>query len=90
MFRLKHFFEFGETHNVPIHLGEIGLVHICYQNKGGIRWINDVLEILAHRGVGFFYWDFQSQAMGLINQSAEENIDKDKINQALASSLFSI
>lgn len=82
--RLKHFLEFGERSDVPIHLGKIGLVHVCYQGKGGLHWIADVLDILAHKGVGFFYWDFQSQAMGLIDQPAEEKINEKRVNHALS------
>ena len=68
--QLKYIFEFGENNVVPVHIGEIGLVPICYQGKGGLNWIADVLELLDQREIGFFYWDFQSQAMGLVEQSA--------------------
>lgn len=86
--RLRRLIEFGERNDVPIHLGEIGLIHICYEDKGGLSWISDVIEILTKNGVGFFYWDFQSLAMGLINQSSEEKIDEEKVNHALAVLLF--
>lgn len=88
--QMKYIFEFGVDNDVPVHIGEIGLVPICYQGKGGLIWIADILELLDQRGIGFFYWDFQSQAMGLVEQSAEEPIDENKINHALASLLFSI
>ena len=85
--RLKRIIEFSERSDVPIHIGEIGLVHICFKDKGGLHWISDVVEILTQKGVGFYYWDFQSLAMGLINQSAEEQIDEEKVNHALAALL---
>lgn len=85
--QLKPIFDFSKQHEVAVHLGEIGLTHCCYHNKGGLNWISDVLDILAQEAVGFYYWDFQSQAMGLIQQAGEEKMDETKVNHALASLL---
>lgn len=86
--QLEHFFDFSEVNDVPIHLGEIGLVHVCYEGKGGLVWVSDLLELLSKRGVGFFYWDFQSLAMGIINQATEDEIIPEKVNFDLAKMLF--
>ncbi|OJV63355.1 MAG: hypothetical protein BGO41_11565 [Clostridiales bacterium 38-18] len=86
--RLNHILQFGRENDVPVHIGEIGLTHPCYHHKGALNWIKDVKAILSEDNVGYYYWDFQSEAMGLIMQKAEEEIDPSKINLGLAENLF--
>lgn len=87
--RLKVLIAFKERFNYPVHVGEIGLVHCCFDgDKGGMTWVNDVCDILETVGIGYYYWDFQSEAMGLIRQAAHETIDTSLVNYELASVLF--
>lgn len=86
--RLSNILQFGRDNEVPVHIGEIGLTHHCYNEKGGLNWIRDVKDILKDHNVGYYYWDFQSEAMGLIIQPAEERINTSKINHDLAAILF--
>lgn len=87
--RLKVLIELNARFNYPVHVGEIGLVPCCFEgDKGGMAWVNDVCDILESNGIGYYYWDFQSEAMGLVHQAAHEAIDTNQVNNELASILF--
>lgn len=43
---ISSYVKFGIENNVPLYVGEFGLVRECYQNnRGGDRYLNDVLNI---------------------------------------------
>ena len=41
----------GETHGVPLFLGEFGVYKACFaNNKGGLAWVGDVYDIAVGSG----------------------------------------
>ncbi|MFQ5342337.1 MAG: cellulase family glycosylhydrolase [Anaerolineae bacterium] len=58
--------EFGRANNVPINVGEFGLMKWCFENnRGGLTWVRDMLELFDQYGVHFQYWDYHSDDFGL-------------------------
>lgn len=85
----KQVFDFREKHNVPVLVSEIGLINHCFKTeKGGLIYISDLVEILEVNGLGFFYWDFQSEVMGVYKSEAEQELIKSDLNFELSSKLF--
>lgn len=68
---LLSYIEFGTTHNVPMNVGEFGLTKWCFKNnKGGLTWVSDMLELFEQNGVNFQYWDYHSDDFGLYQNIA--------------------
>lgn len=58
--------EFGINNKVPINIGEFGVIRYCYENdKGGLNWVNDMLDLLISHELHFTYWDYHSSNFGL-------------------------
>ena len=57
---------FGSTHNVPMNVGEFGLMKWCFEdNKGGLTWVGDMLEILDQYGASYQFYDYHSGGFGV-------------------------
>jgi len=64
--KLELMLAFGKTNQVPMFVGEWGLVHNCYtENKGGGIYIRDVAAILAEKNIGSNYHSYHDPHFGL-------------------------
>lgn len=80
--RLSRFIDFSEKNNVPIYLGEFGVMNVaCAENRGGEQWIEDVLSVCDKHDIGFVYWAFKG-GFGFYNNEADE------FNKALSPELY--
>lgn len=50
---------FGKEHNVPINVGEFGLMDTNFTDKrGGLVWLNDVMDLLIEKNINFTQWAY--------------------------------
>lgn len=63
---VKQFLTFGEKHNVPMYLGEFGVIYDGFQNnRGGEIWVADMLDICKQYKINFNYHTYHESAFGL-------------------------
>ena len=63
---LLRFLDFGIRNNVPISVGEFGLVQDCFEDgKGGEIWLEDVLDVLDTYGVHWIYYSYHNADFGI-------------------------
>ncbi|HOZ50179.1 MAG TPA: cellulase family glycosylhydrolase, partial [Candidatus Hydrogenedentes bacterium] len=68
---LGGFLQYLSDRNVPINVGEFGLVRQCFEGTGGgIQYINDVLDILDQFNANFTYHVFKEDTFGIYRPSA--------------------
>lgn len=57
---------FSEKYNVPVYCGEFGAGSHCFENdRGGDRWIGDMLEIFRDGDISFNYHAYHDGSFGL-------------------------
>jgi endoglucanase len=65
-FILKKFADWGKQKNVPIYMGEFGAGIHCFQNnKGGLQWVTDMIDIARANGFYFTYHTYHEDNFGL-------------------------
>jgi len=80
---LSLYFAWGDQHGVPLFLGEFGLHHPCFENdRGGLVWVRDVLDILLARRVAFTYHAYHEDSFGIYPGSGALP-DPSRVNQPL-------
>ena len=63
---LDTYVAWGKTHNVPLFLGEFGVIRAAFENdRGGVRWVKDMLDLIEERNLHFTYHDYHEQSFGL-------------------------
>lgn len=63
---LDRYIRFGRKHQLPLYLGEFGTIsHSFVEDRGGIRWVEDMLNILAQSNVHFTYHTYHEDAFGI-------------------------
>lgn len=74
---------FGIDNNVPMYMGEFGAaITACLYDRGGERWVSDMLDICEEYNVHFTYHTYHEQTFGLYMNPATE-LPNDK-NEELA------
>ncbi len=65
----------GEVFNVGIICGELGCV--CNTpHSMMIKWLNDLMQTLKKRNIGYALWNFKSSNFGLVNNSRTDAVMK--------------
>jgi endoglucanase len=63
---LDAYVAWGRREQVPLYLGEFGAIrHAFVDDRGGLRWVEDMLDLLQERRVGFSYHDYHEASMGI-------------------------
>jgi aryl-phospho-beta-D-glucosidase BglC (GH1 family) len=63
---LDRYLAFGRKNNVPLYLGEFGLIYHCFkEGKGGLEWTADMLDILQRNKVHYTYHVYHEDNFGL-------------------------
>jgi endoglucanase len=63
---LAPYVAWGAARGVPLYVGELGLYKDCYENgKGGLRWAEDVIDILQANGLHFTWHAYHEGAFGI-------------------------
>src|SRR5262249_25852731 len=56
----------GKQQQVPLYLGEWGTIRQSFAgNRGGLRWAEDMLDLIGERGLSFAFHDYHEDSMGL-------------------------
>ncbi len=49
----------GKRNNVPLYLGEFGVIYHCFeQGRGGLNWVSDMLDLAIERDLHFTYHSY--------------------------------
>lgn len=65
-YRLSEIAAFGEKNNVPVYIGEFGADAESFrEDRGGERWVADVLDQLIAHGLSFSYHAYHETMFGL-------------------------
>jgi endoglucanase len=79
---LDRYVAWGRAHGVPLLLGEFGLHHPCFENgRGGLTWVEDMLDLLDGRGLSFTYHAYHEDGFGLYRGAGP--VDPARANQGL-------
>jgi endoglucanase len=80
---LNAYLAWGKREKVPLFLGEFGAIKAAFDDdRGGIRWVSDMLELLHRANVSYTYHDYHEQSFGLYY--GDEGLpDPEDANQAL-------
>jgi endoglucanase len=63
---LDAYLAWGRRHNVPLFLGEFGAIRFAFEgDRGGLRWVGDMLDLLNARGLSFTYHAYHEDGFGL-------------------------
>ncbi len=63
---LDAYVDWGRKHDVPLFLGEWGAIRFAFDDdRGGLRWVGDMLELLDARRLSFTYHDYHEDAFGI-------------------------
>jgi endoglucanase len=80
--QLDGYLAWGHAHGVPLFLGEFGVHRPCFENdRGGLRWVEDVLDLADERGLPFTYHDYHDDSFGLYLGNGR--VDPVRANHAL-------
>jgi len=56
----------GKRHKVPLFLGEWGAIRFAFDDdRGGLRWVSDMLDLLHTRHLHFSYHSYHEDAFGI-------------------------
>lgn len=77
---VKPFADFSEKHNVPLYVGEFGVIREGFKDgRNGVGWVSDMIDIFRKYDIGFNYHAFHEEAFGLYgNSGAELPADENK------------
>jgi hypothetical protein len=82
---LAPYFAFGERHQVPLFLGEFGVIRGGFAgDRNGTGWVADVIDVALAHGVGLTYHSFHEQAFGLYGNDGNQPPAPSLRNEPLA------
>ncbi len=65
-YEMDAYVNWGRRQHVPLFLGEFGTIRQTFEGgRGGIRWVSDMLDLIAERQLSFTYHDYHEVHMGL-------------------------
>ena len=65
-FYLRRQLEFGETQNAPMAVWGFGALKTCYRDdRGGLQWLNDVVDLFNETGVHWTLWGYYDKDFGI-------------------------
>jgi endoglucanase len=65
-YAINKYSNWGQAKNVPVYMGEFGAGVHCFQNnKGGLQFVTDVLDITKVSNIHFTYHAYHESAFGL-------------------------
>ncbi len=83
MSTLKPYIDFGKKNNVPMYLGEFGVVNKAFINdRGAEAWVKDMITLCKKYKLHFNYHTFHEVSFGLYMNGDFEK--PDNLNQKLA------
>lgn len=70
---MKKHLQFGIDHHVPMSVMEFGTIRQTFEieEKGGDRWVADMLDLLQAKDLSFAYWEYHGPDMGIFRRGTE-------------------
>ncbi|AQG79101.1 glycoside hydrolase family 5 protein [Spirosoma montaniterrae] len=63
---IQPYLDWGKRNNVPLFMGEFGVGDPCFDNnKGGVQWVSDVLDIARPNNLHFTYHAYHEDSFGI-------------------------
>ncbi|MDR1760270.1 MAG: glycoside hydrolase family 5 protein [Fibrobacter sp.] len=63
---VDRFYKVAAARKVPVFLGEFGAINYTMtEEKGGVRWVSDMLSIIGERRMAFTYHSWHEDAFGI-------------------------
>ncbi|MBR2422084.1 MAG: cellulase family glycosylhydrolase [Oscillospiraceae bacterium] len=84
---LERYLVFGNKNNVPLFVGEWGLMEECF-HQGGAEYIRDLTDLFAQYGLGSNYHSYHDADFGLYLASEWVPIAEAEFNQSLYDALM--
>jgi endoglucanase len=82
-YAINKYTTWAQQKSVPVFMGEFGAGNPCFQNgKGGLQFVNDVIDITKASGIHFTYHAYHESSFG-IYQGDNELPDATDANQPL-------
>jgi aryl-phospho-beta-D-glucosidase BglC (GH1 family) len=83
-YEFNKYIEFSLKNNVPIFCGEFGVDYHCFENnKGGINWVNDVMDILIKNDIHFTYHAYHESWFGVFQNDIGLPDEKQAVNELI-------
>jgi aryl-phospho-beta-D-glucosidase BglC (GH1 family) len=74
---LDQYLAFGKKYNVPMYLGEYGVIRTCFENgHGGINWVSDMLDIIKQEKISSTYHVYTADNFGILYPDTASNTIK--------------
>jgi endoglucanase len=65
-YAINKYTAWAQQKNVPVYMGEFGAGNPCFQNgKGGLQFVNDVIDITKASGIHFTYHAYHESSFGI-------------------------
>ncbi len=65
-YAINKYASWAQSKNVPVYMGEFGAGNPCFQNgKGGLQFVNDVIDITKASGIHFTYHAYHESSFGI-------------------------
>jgi endoglucanase len=65
-YAINKYAAWAQQKNVPVYMGEFGAGYHCFQNnKGGLQFVTDVLDITKASGIHFTYHAYHESSFGI-------------------------
>ncbi len=82
---IKPYADFSEEHNVPVYLGEFGVISEGFkESRNGAGWVSDMIDICRKYSIGFNYHTYHEAGFGLYLSYDNVLPDKKDRNEELA------
>lgn len=81
--QVDQYYRWTKSRNKPLFLGEFGAIQYSFINdRGGVRWVGDMIDILKARDAHFTYHDYHEDGFG-IYKGYGSPVDPSQCNQPL-------
>jgi len=81
---IDEYIRFSKKRNVPLYLGEFGVyVDTFRENRGGERWLSDMLDILNAEKINYNYHTYHESGFGIYMNDDRELPNPDYLNKTV-------
>lgn len=81
--QVDQYYQWTKSKNKPLFLGEFGVIQYGFvNNRGGVQWVSDMIDILKDRDAHFTYHAYHEDAFG-IYKGYGTPVDPSQCNQPL-------
>jgi len=69
-YELKRLTHFGRNNNVPMYVGEFGAYRTCFDERGGLQWLDDTLSLFHQYNLHYTWHCYHESGFGFyVNDS---------------------